>query len=86
MMRSVIWAGGELGLQYQPLPLDLSRRAQLAQQVLQEVVRVPAQRIYDLPVVADNGDLPLEEDVRLGDVEPLVLLDGLGKLLLGSTQ
>lgn len=70
--------GGELGLKHESLPLYLTRSSKLPQKEMQHVLGVSTQSVNDLPEVAYDGDLPLEEDVRLWNMahEGLAYLHG----------
>ena len=70
--------GVDLGLEDGPASLDVPGCSELLEQELEDVLGVAPQLVGDIDEVPEDGDLTLLEDVQLGDLEPLVVLDGLG--------
>ena len=78
--------GVDLGLEDGPAPLDVPGCSELLEQELEDVLGVAPQLVGDIDEVPEDGDLTLLEDVQLGDLEPLVVLDGLGACYLRPVE
>lgn len=76
----------DLRLEDRPAPVQVARGPELLEQEVHEVLRVAPDLVDDVLEVPENGRLPLLDYVQLGELEPLVLLDGIGELPLGPVK
>ena len=78
--------GVDLRFENYPAVLEGTGGSELLQQVLEEVLGIPPDLVGDVDEVPEDGDLSFLDDVQLGQLEPLVGLDGLGELLFSPVE